>query len=132
MALWGKSIHNFLEIWCLNSGFRRFGHLSLINHLSKKEHWLASQPPTEKVLTFNMIYYDSTIFFSKYHNKAELKNLNISEVLNSNFADLAASVTSTASTTLAASILLPHFIKKNYSDGWIISDMKMTNTGLFL
>ena len=36
------------------------------------------QPPTEKLLEFNMIFHDSipNSFFSKHQNKAEFKNLN--------------------------------------------------------
>ena len=41
------------------------------------------QPPTEKVLKFNMMFHDSTnrFFFSKHQNKAEFKNLYDSKVL---------------------------------------------------
>jgi hypothetical protein len=56
-----------------------------------------------------MIFHDSTkiTFVSKHQNKAEFKNLVKSEVLSSNFSGLrnsAALVTSTASTTLVASM----------------------------
>jgi hypothetical protein len=61
------------------------------------------QPPTEKVLKFNMILHDSTPknFFSKHKNKAEFKCLDDSEILTSDFPGLktsAASLTSVAST----------------------------------
>ena len=48
------------------------------------------QPPIEKVLKFNMTIHDSTkkIFFPKHQNKAELKNLDDSEVLSSDFQTL--------------------------------------------
>ena len=42
------------------------------------------QPPTEKVLKFNMILQKKT-FFQKHKNKAELKCLDDSEVLSSDF-----------------------------------------------
>ena len=45
------------------------------------------QPPTEKVLKFNMIFYNSTLknFFSRHKDKAELRCLDDSEVLSSFF-----------------------------------------------
>ena len=61
------------------------------------------QPPTEKVLKFNMIFHDYTqkLFFSKHKDKAEFKCLDDSEDLSSGFPGLkssAASMTSAAST----------------------------------
>ena len=78
------------------------------------------QPPTEKMLKFNMIFHDTTqkIFFSKHKNKAEFKCLDDSEVLSSDFSGLktsAASVTLTASTTSVASMTsTASFYQKNY------------------
>ena len=45
------------------------------------------QPPTEKVLIFNMIFYQylKKKVFSKHQNKVEFKNLDDSEVLSSDF-----------------------------------------------
>ena len=83
------------------------------------------QPPTEKVLKFNMIFYDSTkkVIFSKNQNKAEFKNLDDSEVLSSDFPDLrtsAASMTSTASTTSMASMTFTaSFHQKHYWLWWL-------------
>ena len=67
------------------------------------------QPPTEKVLKFNLIFHDYTqkLFFSKHKNKAEFKCLDDSEVLSSDFPGLktsAASMTSVASTASMASM----------------------------
>ena len=82
------------------------------------------QPLTGKVLKFNMIFHDSTkiTFVSKHQNKAEFKNLVKSEVLSSNFSGLrnsAALVTSTASTTLVASMTSTvWFHQKNYWSCW--------------
>ena len=53
-----------LDIWVSSTSFQK-------NNIS----W-PQQPPTEKVLKFNMIFHDSTNFFSKHQNKAEFKNLN--------------------------------------------------------
>ena len=70
------------------------------------------QPPTEKMLKFNMIFHDTTqkIFFSKHKNKAEFKCLDDSEVLSSDFSGLKTSAASMTSVTSTAS-----FYQKNYS-----------------
>ena len=61
--------------------------------------------------------------FSKHQNKTEIKNLHDSEVLSSDFLDLrtlAASVTSTASTTSVASMTFTvSFHQKSYWSGWL-------------
>ena len=67
------------------------------------------QPPTEKVLKFNMIFHDSTQkkIFSKHRNKAEFKYLNDSEVLSIDFPGLktfSASMPSVASEASMASM----------------------------
>jgi hypothetical protein len=67
------------------------------------------QPPTEKVLKFNIIFHDSTPkkLFSKHKIKAEFKCLDDSEGLSSKFPGLktsAASMTSVASTDSMASM----------------------------
>jgi hypothetical protein len=64
------------------------------------------QPPTEKVLKFNMIFHDSTQknFFSKHKNKAEFKCLDDSEVLSSDFSGLKTSAASMTSVASMASI----------------------------
>ena len=78
------------------------------------------QPPTEKVLKFNMIFHDSTQknFFSKHKNKAEFKCLDDFEVLSSDFPGLktsAASMTTVASTASMASMTsTASFHQKNY------------------
>jgi hypothetical protein len=48
------------------------------------------QPPTEKVLNFNMIFHESTKIksFSKQQNSADFKNLDDSEVISSDFSGL--------------------------------------------
>jgi hypothetical protein len=69
------------------------------------------QPPTVKILKFNLKFHDSTQknFFSKNENEAELLCMDYSEVLNSDFsgpkttAASMTSVTSTASMTSTAS-----------------------------
>ena len=46
------------------------------------------QPPTEKVLKFNVIFCESAqnSFFSKHLNKAEFNDMDDSEVLRSDFS----------------------------------------------
>ena len=78
------------------------------------------QPPTEKVLKFNVIFPDSTpnFFFSKHPNKEEFNDMDDSEVLSNDFPGLrtsAAAMTPTASTTSMASMTLTaSFHQKNY------------------
>ena len=64
------------------------------------------QPPTEKVLKFNMIFidYTSKLFFLKHNNKAEFKCLDDSEVLSSDFPGLKSSAASMTSMASAASV----------------------------
>ena len=79
-----------LEIWVSSTSFQ------------KNDIGWPQQPPTEKVLKFNMIFHDTTPknVSSKHKNKAKFKCLDDSEVL-SDFLGLktsAASMTSVAST----------------------------------
>ena len=85
------------DIWFLSNSFQKSNIV-----------W-PQQPPTEKVLKFNMIFHDYTqkLFFSKHKNKAEFKCLDDFEVLSSDFPGLktsAASMTSVASTASMASM----------------------------
>ena len=87
-----------------------------------------------------MIFHESTkyfFFFSKNQNKAELKNLDDSKVISSDFPDFrtfAATTTSTASTTSMASMTFTASFHQNITDcdGWIIHGTKMTITGPFM
>ena len=78
------------------------------------------QPLTEKVLKFNMIFYDyiKKIKNLKHQNKAEFKNLDDSEVLSNDFSGLrtsAASLTSPASaTSMASTASKALFHQKNF------------------
>ena len=83
--------------------------MSFKNHFQKSNIGWPQQPPTEKVLKFNIIFHDSTSknFFSKHKNKVKFKCLDDSEVLSSDFPGLetsAASMTSMASTVSVASM----------------------------
>ena len=64
------------------------------------------QPRTEKVLNFNMLFHDSTPLksFSKHQNKDDIKNLDDSEILGSDFSDPRTSATSLTSSASAASL----------------------------
>ena len=84
------------------------------------------QPPTEKVLNFNMIFHDSTPHksFSKHQNEDEFKNLDDSEVLSSDFSGprtSAASLSSSASaTSLASTASKALFHQKTSCSKWLV------------
>ena len=124
MALRGRRINNFLELWCL-VGSRGLDIWVSSTSFQKSSIGWPQQPPTEKVLKFNMIFHDYTpiFFFSKHKNKAEFKCLDDSEVLSSDFPDLrtsAASVISAASTTSVASMTFTaSFHQKHYWLWWL-------------
>ena len=70
MALKGSRIENFDKLGTLLT-LRGFDiSVSLTTFQKRNIHW-PQQPPTEKVLRFNMIFEDSTphFFFSKHKNK---------------------------------------------------------------
>ena len=107
-ALRGRWINDFIELWCLVASEGLEICFSSTSFQKNDIGW-PQQPPTEKVLKFNMIFHDSTQknFFSKHKNKAEFKCLDDSEVLSSDFPGLktsAASMTSVASTASMASM----------------------------
>ena len=76
------------------------------------------QPPTEKVLKFNMILHDSTPkkLFSKHKNKAEFKCLDYSEVLRDDFPGLKTSATSITSTASIGAFEVPCLCLKLLSE----------------
>ena len=84
------------------------------------------QPPTEKVLNFNMIFHDSTkkIVFQNIKNKVVFKNLDDSGVLSSDFPGprtSAASLTSSASaTSLASTASKALFHQKTSCSKWLV------------
>ena len=111
MYLRGRRIKHFFELW-----FRRIYHFSF----QKSGISCPQQPPTEKVLKFNVIFCDSTqkFFFSKHPNKAKFNDMDDSAVLSSHFSGIitsAASMTSTASITSMAS-----FHQKIYWSWWLV------------
>ena len=114
MALRGRRINSFIELWYLVASR---GLEICVSSTSFQKNYIGwpQQPPTEKLLKFNMIFHETTQknFFSKHKNKAEFKCLDDSEVLSSDFPGLktsAASTTSVASMTSTAS-----FHQNNYS-----------------
>ena len=67
MALRGSRIKSFDDLWCLGvTGDLEF-YVSSTRSQKSKIGW-PQQPPTEKVLKFNMIFHDSTkkLSFSKH------------------------------------------------------------------
>ena len=67
MALRGRRSNNFVELWCLSSGFRRFGHLSFMNFQKSNICW-PLQAPLEKVLKSVKInwIFDNLIIVYRY------------------------------------------------------------------
>ena len=107
-ALRGRRINHFIELWFIVGSRGLEIWVSSISFQKSDIGW-PQQPPTEKVLKFIVIFYDSIkkLSFLKHQCKAEFKNLDDSEVLNSDFPGLKtseASMTSTASTTSVASM----------------------------
>ena len=102
MALMGRRINIFVELWCLVASGGLDIWVSWTSFQKSNISW-PQQPPTGKVLKFNMIFHDSTKtkIVSKYQNKAEFKTLDDSEVLSSDFSGL---TTSTASLTSSVSV----------------------------
>jgi hypothetical protein len=119
MALRGRRINIFLEVWCLVASGGLHFCVSSTSFKINDIPW-PQQPLTEKVLKFNMIFYDPTEknFFSKHKDKAKFKCLDDSEVLSSDFPGLktsATSMTSVASTASMASMTLTaSFHQRNY------------------
>ena len=74
----------------VTSGFKSSGHLSVSSTSFQKSNiGRPQQPPTEKVLKFNLRFLDSTkTFFTQNFKKVELNNLGNSEVLSSDFQGL--------------------------------------------
>ena len=138
MALRGRRINNFVELWCLvASGGYKFW-VSWISFQKSNISW-PQQPPTGKALKFNLIFHDSTKinFVSKHQNKAEFENLVNSEVLSSDFQALEPLQPQWPRQPQQPQWpqwpQQPHFIKKfTDPDGSMIPGTKMTNTGPFL
>ena len=89
MAITGRRIINLIELWSIAGS----GGLEICvssTSFQKNDIGWPQQPPTEKVLKFNMIFYDSTKknIFSKHKDKAKFKCLDDSEVLSSDFPGL--------------------------------------------
>ena len=112
MALRGRRIKYFFELWWLvgSGGFTIW--VSSTSFEKSSISW-PQQPPTEKVLNFNVIFCDSTqnFFVSKHPNKAEFNDMDDSELLSSDFSGLRTSAASMTSTAL--------FHQKIYSSWWL-------------
>ena len=73
MALRGGRIKNFDELWCLvASGGLEFCVSS--TSFQKSNIGWPQQPPTEKLLKFNLIFHDSTNF-SKHRNNIQIQRV---------------------------------------------------------
>ena len=86
MALRGSRITNFDELWCLVASGGYDFCVSSTSFQKSNIGW-PQQPPTEKILKLKMAFCDSTpnSIFSKHQNKAEIQNLDDSDVLISDF-----------------------------------------------
>jgi hypothetical protein len=109
LALRGRRTNNFVKLLCLVAS-GGVGICVSSTSLKKSNIGWPQQPQTEKVLTFKMVFCDSTpnSIFSKHQNKAKIKNLDDSEVLIYDFPDIrtsAASMTSSASAASMASTI---------------------------
>ena len=71
MALRGRKINNFIELWCLVASRGLEICVSLTSFQRYDIGWL-QQPPTEKVLKFNVIFHDSTQK-KKFFRKIKIK-----------------------------------------------------------
>ena len=138
MALRGRRIENFLELWLLAASGVVGLWVSSSSFQKSNIGW-PQQPPTKKMLNFDMIFHDSTPpnFFSKYQNKAEFKNLDDTCVLSYDFPGLESLQPQwplqPQQPPWPQLPLKPHFIKHiTDCDGWIIPGTKITNTVPFL
>ena len=126
-AQWARNNHvnnDFIELWYLVGSGGLEIWVSPTSFQKSNIDW-PQQPPIEKVLKLNVKFHDSIkkLSFSKHQCKAEFKNLDDFEVLNSDFPGLktsAASMTLTASTTSVASMTsTASFHQKIYSSWWL-------------
>ena len=124
MALRGRRIDNFVELWWLvASGV--LGIWVSFTSLQKKWHRLASTASDKEggKFQYDISWIYQINIFSKHQNKAEFKNLDDSKVLSRNFPSLrasAASMTSAASTTSMASMTFTaSFHLKHYWLWWL-------------
>ena len=88
-ALVVRRTNNFIDLWCIAGSQGIKFWVSSTSFQESNIGW-PQQPPTKRVLKFNIIFHDSTkIFcFSKHQSKAKFKNLDDTEVLSSDFQAL--------------------------------------------
>ena len=119
MALRGRKIENFDDISVAAWSQGLFIFVSSTSFQKSSICW-PQQPLTEKLLKFNLIFHDyiTKIICLKRQNKAEINNLDDSEVPSCDFPGLrtsAASMTSTASMAKMTSMTsTASFHQKNY------------------
>ena len=109
----GRRIIDFIELWSIAGSGGLEICVSSTSFQINDNGW-PQQPPTEKVLKFNMIFHDSNPknVFSEHKNKTEIKCLDDSEILSSDFPGFK---TSAASTALMASVTsTASFHQRNY------------------
>ena len=119
MALGGSGIKNVDDLWCLGASGRLEFCVSSVSFQNSNIGW-PQQPPTEKLLKFNMTFHDSTkktFFFKtskKYQNRLNSRTwmtlkslLVISEPLETSAASLASSASATSLASTASTALFP-------------------------
>jgi hypothetical protein len=107
LALRGRRINSFIELWCLVASGGLEICVSSTSFQKNDINWPQQlQPQTKMVLKFNMIFHDSTPqnFFSKHKNKTEFKCLDDFKVISSDFSGLKTSAASMTSVVSAASM----------------------------
>ena len=119
MALRGSRIENFDELWCQGSSGGLDFCVSPTSFQKRNIGW-PHQPPTEKLLKFNLIFHDSTenLFLSKHQNKLNSRawmTLKSSVVIFEPLETFAASLTSSASATSLASTASTALFPQNVS-----------------
>ena len=138
MALRGRKIDNFFELWQLVASGVVGIWVSSTSFLKSNISW-PQQPPTKKVVNFNMIFHESTksIFFQNIKIKLNSRTwmtLKSSVVIFQTLEPLQPQwPLQPQQPPWPQWPLQPHFIKNiTDCDGWIIPGTKMTNTGPFL
>ena len=72
MALRGSRIENFNELWCLVASGGYDFCVSSTRFQKSNKGW-PQQPPTEKLLKFNLIFHDSTKKLSFFKHQKNIK-----------------------------------------------------------
>ena len=138
MALRVRRIENFLELWLLAALGVADIWVSSTSFQKSNISW-PQQPPTKKVVNFNMIYHKSSksIFFQnikiKLNSRTWMTQKSSVEIFQTLEPLQPQWPPQPQQPPWPQWPLQPYFIKNiTDCDGWIIHGTKMTNTGPFL